>query len=635
MRGGRGGAPESRAWAALVISRVFLLKGRVDLAAAHVRLGASLFGSIGQRACPTGLLVNWALVLKARGKTREAAALLRLSIDRALRRGETLAAAKGAANLVLCVARGASSEDPAPLIALAERSYRALGCEDSLVRLDLTRGLLEASRGAFDDAVERIVRTLGRCGAERLARERLIGRLLLAELFLAKNDLERSRQALGAAGSEHEALARYGPQRVRRLRLEGELRRRAGDREAAPRFMRMAEKARFSLGLAPVALLAGEPRGGFGEIISREDRIGRVEARERASVSFVAREIGAAPLALREEGVALPIACEAGAVPGAGCVPGGPDDDFLTADSRTKALLSEIARAARLPVPILITGESGVGKELIARSIHRWSGREREPFIPVNVAALPAELFESLVFGHERGAFTGAVARTPGLLESAGRGTLFLDEIGELAPSLQAKILRLVDRGEYIALGRSKERLSTARIVAATNRDLESECAAGRFRKDLYYRLTAFSVRIPPLRERSADVPLLARVLLRRVCERYGLGPKTIGGEALRALERYGWPGNVRELESEILGVALKTRGSVIRLGAFSPPLIMQAAAPSAAPDGLDEKVAGLERQEIMKALRASGGNRAQAAALLGLRRTTLIGKMRRLGIEC
>lgn len=593
LRGGRGGAPETRAWAALIMSRVFLLKGRVDLAAAYVRCCAALFRSIGPGTCPSGILVNWALVLKARGRMREASTLLRLSLDRALRRGETLAAAKAAANLALCIARGGSSEDPAPLIALAERSYRALGCEDALLRLSLTRGLLEASRGAFDDGVERIVRTLGDCGAERHSREQIIGRLLLAELFLSNNDLERSREALDAAASENEALARYGPQRVRRLRLEQELSRRAGDDEAALRFMRMAEEARLGLGLAPIELLA----------------------REGCAAPLVAREVARIESSFRER-----------SADGAG-------DDFITADSRTAALLSEIERAARLPVPILITGESGVGKELIARSIHRWSGRGREPFIPVNVAALPAELFESMVFGHERGAFTGAVARTPGLLESAGRGTLFLDEIGELAPALQAKILRLVDRGEFIPLGRSKEHSSEARIVAATNRDLESECAEGRFREDLYYRLAAFAVKIPPLRERRADVPVLARVLLRRACDRYGLGPKTLGEEALRALERYGWPGNVRELESEILGAALKARGKAIRVGHFSPRLIMRAAAACAPPGDLREKVAGLERLEIIKALRAAGGNRAHAASLLGLRRTTLIGKMRRLGI--
>ncbi len=596
LYGGRDAAPETRAWAALIISRVFLLKGRVDLAAAYVRLCAALFRSIGPGACPSGVLVNWALVLKARGRAREASALLRLSIDRALRRGETLAAAKAAANLALCIARGGSSEDPAPLIAMAERSYRALGCEDALLRLNLTRGLLEASRGAFDDGVERIVRTLGDCGAERHSRERIIGRLLLAELFLSNNDLERSREALDSAALEHDALSRYGPQRVRRLRLEQELSRRAGDREAALRFMRMAEEARLGLGLAPVGLLAREGSDG--------------------AAPLVAREVARAELSFRERPA------------------GGTGDDFITADARTAALLSEIERAARLPVPILITGESGVGKELIARSIHRWSGRGREPFIPVNVAALPAELFESMVFGHERGAFTGAIARTSGLLESAGRGTLFLDEIGELAPALQAKLLRLVDRGEFIPLGRSKERSSAARIVAATNRDLESECAEGRFRMDLYYRFAAFVVKIPPLRERRADVPVLARALLRRACERYALGPKTLGEEALRALERYGWPGNVRELESEILGAALKARGDVIRVGHFSPRLIMRAAGASAPPVELREKVAGLERLEIIKALRAAGGNRARAASFLGLRRTTLIGKMRRLGIE-
>jgi DNA-binding NtrC family response regulator len=603
LRGGRGEAHESRAWAALIYSRVFILSGRADLAAVHVRLSATLFKSTAAETCPTGLLVNWALVLKARGRRREGAALLRHCIDRALRRGETLAAAKAAANLALCAARGGAADDPTALVSLAERSFRALGCEDSLQRLEMTRALLEASRGALDDGIERVARALGACCAARLSRERLIGRLLLAEMFLVAGDIERCREALAAAASDEEALARYGPQRVRKLRLEGEIRLRTGDADAASRLMRLSEAERARLGMAPIELLSARtPAPG-----------------ETGRSMPIAREAANTTISIAEQ-PPLPM-----------------NGEFITADPRTAAVLAEVARAARLPVPILITGESGVGKELVARSIHRWSGRGREPFVPVNVAALPAELFESIIFGHERGAFTGAVARASGLLEAAGRGTLFLDEIGELAPPLQAKILRLIDRGEYIPIGRSRERSSEARIVAATNRDLDVECAAGRFRRDLYYRLGAFIANIPPLRERQADVAALAPALLWRACARYELEPKTLGAAALRALEGYEWPGNVRELESEILGAALRARGAIIRLRDLSSRRVMLAASPADppadSPPGLREKLAALEREEIRAALRDAGGNRARAAELLGLRRTTLIGKMKRLGL--
>jgi DNA-binding NtrC family response regulator len=627
LRGGRAARPEIRARAALITSRIFLVKGCVDLAHAYLNLSATLFRRSAAGVVPSGLLVNRALILKARGRPREAAALLGRTLDRALKRGETLAAAKAAANLALCLARAGPGdrgarqseatlrvvggnpmptrgdglrtrgEDPLQLLFLAERTYRALGNEEGLIRLGLTRGLLEATHHSFDEGVERIVRTLHRCEPERYERERIIGRLLLAEIFLFRNDCARARWALDAVASSGQPLGRFGPQRAGWLALEHEWHRRAGDERAAAEYLAMAEETRRRLGLAP-----GEPIPQY--------RSARV-------FHSVAREARCEP----PPRVVRP--------------PGETGERFLTADARTTAVLAEVARAARLAVPILITGESGVGKELVARSVHRWSGRAGEPFVAVNVAALPAELFESILFGHERGAFTGALARTPGLLESAGRGTIFLDEIGELAPALQAKLLRLIDRGEFIPVGRSRECRIAARIVAATNRDLAAARAAGSFRTDLYYRIAVFVARIPPLRERRTDIPMLARCLLERACARFGLGSKELGDETLELLARYDWPGNVRELEGEILGATLRAKGPVIRISHFSPPLVMALTVGTGRPArDLPAKVALLERTEIMEALRASGGSCAGAASILGLRRTTLIGKMKRLGIE-
>ena len=310
-------------------------------------------------------------------------------------------------------------------------------------------------------------------------------------------------------------------------------------------------------------------------------------------------------------------------------------------------ILDEIRRAAGLPFPLLIEGESGTGKDLVARLVHSWSGRGREPFVPVNAAALPADLFESMAFGHARGAFTGAVENRPGLAAAAGRGTLFLDEIGELSPAVQAKLLRLVDRREYIPLGETKPRRFEARIVAATNRDLKADCASGRLRPDLYYRLAPLVFRIPPLRERPADIALLARHFADRLRAIHGIGSAAMHESALAALSRHAWPGNARELESEILRGALAANGGAIRARHLSPAVMMSLArgdspagcasqAGFSPPAGCDlaARVIALERGEILEALRACGDNRTNAARRLGLKRTTLLSAMRRLNIE-
>ena len=593
----------SGAWAALIVSRIFLLKGNVPLAHSYLRLAAARSGTADDATLRLGILVNRALILKAQGKIRQAAALLRAVVDRALREGEIFVAAKAASNLALCMARGGETRDGAmrdalSYLGIAEKYYSAVGCESGLLRVGMTRALLDAKQGLSDEAVDRLCVVTGACVGARYSRERAVGLLLVAELSLARADMERAREALDGAASMRETLERFGTQRLMWLRLEHEYHRQSGCIEESQRFGEMAERLRRRLGIT----------AGYDTL-----------DRAVSNAASVARE--AAPRVM--------------AVRGRDRTPEDTTEAFVTCDPRMAGLLEEIERAAKLPFPLLIEGESGTGKDLIARLVHKWSGRGREPFVPVNAAALPADLFESMAFGHARGAFTGAVENRAGLAAAAGRGTLFLDEIGELSPAVQAKLLRLIDRREYIPLGETKPRRFEARVVAATNRDLRADSASGRLRADLYYRLAPLVFRIPPLRERPADIAHLARHFADRLRTLYGIGPAAMHESALAALARHIWPGNARELESEILRGALAAKGGAIRACHFSPAVMMSLAR-GAPPAGCDlaARVNAIERDEILEALRACGGNRTNAARRLGLKRTTLLGSMRRLGIE-
>ena len=586
------------AWAALIASRIFFLKGNLPLAQLYLRLTLALPGSAGDKTLRLGLLVNKALILKARGKPREAAKLLRAVVDRALRSNEIFVAAKGASNLALCKARGDEAGDAAPYLGLAERCYSALGCESGLIRLSMTRSLVEAKQGMLEEAIDRVWLTLGRCAEERFARERVVGFLLLSEFFMDRGNLAHARETLDKVATMTEALARFGRERLEWLCLESTYNRMSGNVEESRRFAGEAERLRRRLGI-PIAY--EEP--------------GRPDAAPSCAAREAAPRIAEMPRVVESPNEAV--------------------EEFITAHRGMLELLAEIERAAHLSLPILIEGESGTGKDLVARLVHRWSGRGREPFVAVNVAALPPELFESMAFGHARGAFTGAAASHAGLAAAAGRGTLFLDEIGELAPTAQVKLLRFIDRREYIPLGEARPRRFEARIVAATNRDLKSDCASGRLRPDLYYRLAPLVFRIPPLRERREDIELLSRHLLGRIRTIHGLGSMRLNEGALAALMRHMWPGNVRELESEILRAALRARGDEIRACHLSPSLIMGSGTGAAVEVvGLSAKRASLERSEIIEALGACGGNRSSAARRLGLRRTTLISAMRRLDID-
>ena len=304
----------------------------------------------------------------------------------------------------------------------------------------------------------------------------------------------------------------------------------------------------------------------------------------------------------------------------------------LGASVAMRAVEATLRKAARVDMPVVLTGETGVGKEVAARFLHAASGRAAQPFVAVNCAAIPRELAESTLFGHERGAFTGAVARSAGVAERAGAGTLLLDEVAELSADLQAKLLRLVQERSFLPVGATAERPFAARIVCATHADLAARVREGTFREDLFYRLNVLSVAIPPLRQRPEDLQGLAERLLAETLARFALGPRRLGPAALAALAAHDWPGNVRELRNRIeRAVALSEAEDLTPADLF--PERGLDAPPDPRDASLERAMDHAARQAIEDALRRAGGSRAQAARLLGVSRTTLWKRLRDLGL--
>ena len=306
-----------------------------------------------------------------------------------------------------------------------------------------------------------------------------------------------------------------------------------------------------------------------------------------------------------------------------------------------EALFRQMDLVAAARSNVLINGESGTGKELVANALHDHSPRQDKRFLPINCAAIPAEILESELFGHEKGAFTGASARKVGKFELADGGTLFLDEIGELPLDMQVKLLRVLEQREFMRVGGTETIHVDIRLVAATNRDLEAAVAEGTFRNDLYYRLKVVTLTIPPLRERREDVPLLIRHFLDRFAEENGREGLRIGPHAMRALCEGRWEGNVRELKNVIESLVVLTPQDEIGLEDLPPELRPSETWPvptpgpqptAAAVDGGDEALPTmeeLERQAILRALERTGGNRTQAAEILGIGLRTLQRKLK------
>jgi DNA-binding NtrC family response regulator/pSer/pThr/pTyr-binding forkhead associated (FHA) protein len=318
---------------------------------------------------------------------------------------------------------------------------------------------------------------------------------------------------------------------------------------------------------------------------------------------------------------------------------------ILVADPAMLRIFDLLRRLAASDLPVLVTGETGAGKENAAFAVHAWSPRREAAFVTLNCAALPENLVESELFGYEKGAFSGAVGPKPGLLETAHGGTAFLDEVGELAPGTQAKLLRALEAKRITRLGGVREREIDIRIVAATNRDLEADVRDGRFRQDLFFRLGAASVVLPPLRERPREVALLARSFLAAACTRAGRPPMRLSGRTMRVIGRYGWPGNVRELKNAVEYVAATALGDVAephhlpeRLRPAGPAASPEPP-PEAAPDAprtfrpVAEELRDLEATRMLEALEAAGGVRKRAAELLGMPLRTFAFKFRQYGL--
>jgi len=304
-----------------------------------------------------------------------------------------------------------------------------------------------------------------------------------------------------------------------------------------------------------------------------------------------------------------------------------PFGGLLTRSPRMEEVMHIVDRVAPTDSTVLVLGESGTGKELVARAVHELSARASRAFVPIHCGSLPREVFESELFGHEKGAFTGAVGTKPGLVELADGGTLFLDEIGEMEPDSQVKLLRALETGTFFRVGGTRPRRVDVRLVAATNRDLAEAMKAGEFRQDLYYRINTITIALPPLRERPEDVALLAQHFV----EANGTyGVKRLGAAALATLEAYGWPGNVRELLHAVERAVILSKGDEIQPADLPPEVLGSTPSPLASPTGSLE---AMERQHIVSILRQVGGHRGKAAARLAIDPKTLYRKIISYGV--
>jgi two-component system, NtrC family, response regulator AtoC len=315
----------------------------------------------------------------------------------------------------------------------------------------------------------------------------------------------------------------------------------------------------------------------------------------------------------------------------------------LLVSPQMREIQAVVEQAARADVTVLICGETGVGKELVARAIHAHSPRRREPFVKVNCAAVPRELLESELFGHERGAFTGAHQRKSGRFEQADRGTIFLDEIGELHPALQAKLLHVLQDGEFSRVGAQTNLAVDVRVICATNRDLAREVAHSRFREDLFYRLNVINILVPPLRERREEIPGLVQYFVERYARLFNFAPPAISDETMGALVQYAWPGNIRELENFIKRMIVLEDLTLARSLLTTPPVAAaasEAGEPFAATKGLSLKeisrraVMEAERQVICRALEQCRWNRVKTAKMLKISYRALLYKIKDMGLK-
>jgi two-component system, NtrC family, nitrogen regulation response regulator NtrX len=313
-------------------------------------------------------------------------------------------------------------------------------------------------------------------------------------------------------------------------------------------------------------------------------------------------------------------------------------ENLLGSGAAMRRVFETIQKVAETDLTVLVRGESGTGKELVAQALHERSARRERPFVAVNCAAISRELVESELFGHEKGAFTGADARRVGRFEAADGGTIFLDEIGDMASETHAKVLRVLQERAFERVGGTRPIAVDVRVVAATHRDLESEVAAGRFREDLYYRLRVVEVHLPPLRERLEDVPALVERFLAQVAERHGRPRRAIAPAALAHLARYEWPGNVRELRNAVERAAVLASGETVGVDDLvlehTPSGACASAESATFGEAKRRAVESFERGFLLRALRAHGGNVSRTAEAIGMVRQSLQQKIRELGLR-
>jgi two-component system, NtrC family, response regulator AtoC len=320
-----------------------------------------------------------------------------------------------------------------------------------------------------------------------------------------------------------------------------------------------------------------------------------------------------------------------------------PENDVIVVDAQMRRVYQLVQKVADTPMTVLIIGETGTGKEMVAEALHRQSSRKTRPFVRLNCACLPETLLESELFGHERGSFTGADKRKIGFFEAADGGTIFLDEIGEITAAVQAKLLRVLEEHKITRVGGTQEIAVDVRVVCATNRDLESEVGRGAFREDLYFRISAFTILVPPLRDRKSEILPLTEYFLGVMSREHGQVPPRVSEEARRALERYSWPGNVRELRNALERALVLHAGGVVELEDLPERLREEAemrggpALPLPVVDGgvdVRQQIADVERASILAVLEACGGNQTHAARKLGLSRRALIYRMEKHGLK-
>jgi two-component system, NtrC family, response regulator AtoC len=446
---------------------------------------------------------------------------------------------------------------------------------------------------------------------DRAARYHRSAALLMLRLEGAAEAVDRAIDRVAASLRPMDTIAEYGPDELAILVPE------AGEADAQGLAARLADRARGAggdvqvrIGLALFPLHGTQP----GELV------------DRARGALRAARVARAALVTADPREARP-----------------PEGDVVVASPQMRRVYALVDRVADTPMTVLVLGETGVGKEVVAESLHRRSGRRARPFVRLNCACLPETLLESELFGHEKGAFTGADRRKVGYFEAAVGGTIFLDEMGEISPAVQAKLLRVLEERKLTRVGGTQEIDVDVRVVCATNRDLEAEVGRRQFREDLFFRVSGFTILVPPLRDRRSEILPLAHYFLGQMARELDQPAPHVGPAASRLLETYDWPGNVRELRNALeRAMVLQTAGVIEvedlpeRVRDAAVPSDAPPSAPGAPPGVLDVKqqVADVERASIVAVLEACGGNQTQAARKLGLSRRALIYRMEKHGLK-